>query len=491
MKDMTNVYLDAVRGILGLPGHIVPQRLGFRRKGSSFLMNVQGEPVVIPELSGLSSCSTQTISEFPYQALLTACCRISAASDGEWLLLDVKKTRLLLETLVAQGRIIQTLCDRLLAFAQMRPCFYPALRPGIGVLLRLDTEELLLAAQLLEGYGDAPEGFFFPTAMNLELTTQCPLHCPQCYVHLQSGCHMPLETAKYWLEEAGKLGVVTVNLSGGETMCYPWIYEVIRFAREQGLEADVALSGYGINEESLDRLMEAGVTGIYLSLNGPTAEINAKTRDGFSWIIRSLELLKTRCFHNVWINWVVHNSNISTFPDMLALAEAYGVRGIMVMAFKPDSHNMLPSLPSGEQMQILARQIKEYTGNVEVQIETCYSSLRALSGQKFWGNQNRGPFLGCGAGRDSFSVAIDGRLTPCRHIDLREQEEDLLHYWHHSPVLERLRRPEQKQPCTGCVLEPNCRHCMAVNLKLNGAIFRGDATCPLGSCLQKGGEDRG
>lgn len=491
MKDMTAAYLDAVRSVLGLPGHAVPQRHGFRRKGSSFLINTRGKLAAMPELPGLSPCSTRVIPEFPGQALLTPCCRVSAAANGEWLLLDAKDPLLLLETLAAQGLLAPAVCGRLREFAQLRPCFYPALRPGIGVLLRREAKELLLAAQLLEGCGAAPEGFFFPTNMNLELTTQCPLHCPQCYVHLQPGCHMPLQTAQYWLEQAGRLGVATVNLSGGETMCYPWIYEVIRFARAQGLEADVALSGYGIHDESLDRLLEAGVTGIYLSLNGPTAEINAKTRDGFSWIIRSLELLQARRFSNVWINWVVHDSNIHTFPDMLALAERYGVHGLMVMAFKPDSQNMLPSLPSAEQMQTLARQIGEYTGAVEVQIETCYSSLRALAGQRFWGNQNRGPFLGCGAGRDSFSVALDGRLTPCRHIDLREQADDLLHYWQHSPVLEQLRRPQQKQPCTGCALGQNCRHCMAVNFKLNGAIFRGDATCPLADCLQKGGEDHG
>lgn len=281
--------------------------------------------------------------------------------------------------------------------------------------------------------------------------------------------------------------MATVNLSGGETMCYPWIHEVIRFARAQGLEADVALSGYGIQDESLDRLLEAGVTGIYLSLNGPTAEINAKTRDGFSWIIQSLELLQARRFPNVWINWVVHDSNVHTFSDMLALAERYGVHGLMMMAFKPDSQNMLPSLPSAEQMQTLARQIGEYTGAVEVQIETCYSSLRALAGQRFWDNQNRGPFLGCGAGRDSFSVALDGRLTPCRHIDRREQADDLLHYWQHSPVLEQLRRPQQKQPCIGCALGQNCRHCMAVNLKLNGSIFRGAPLAPWQVACKKEG----
>lgn len=157
---MTAAYLDAVRGVLGLPGHAAPQRHGFRRKGSSFPINTRGELAAVPELSGLSPCSTRAILEFPGQALLTPCCRVSAAANGEWLLLDAKDPLLLLETLAAQGLLAPAVCGRLREFAQLHPCFCPALRPGIGVLLRRDAQELLLAAQLLEGCGAVPEVFF-------------------------------------------------------------------------------------------------------------------------------------------------------------------------------------------------------------------------------------------------------------------------------------------------------------------------------------------
>lgn len=389
-------------------------------------------------------------------------------------------------------RLTAPLYARLSAFLAMRPCFAPALRPGLGIVWVLDAGgkpvDWMLCALLLPGFGSAPMGFYYPVAMNLELTSQCPLHCPQCYCYLQAGRHMPLSVAENYLRQAGKLGVRVVNLSGGETMCYPWICEVVAMAHRCCGEANVALSGYGITPETLDGLLAAGATGFYVSLNGPTEAVNAHTRDGYALAVHTLELLQQRAVKNVWINWVVHDSNADTFPQMIALGERYGVTGIMIMAFKPDSHHELPSLPTAAQMGRIARWVHDYRGALQLEAETCYSSMRALLGKTFWGNSNKGPFCGCGAGRDSFSVSLEGRLSPCRHLELYEDSPDLLEYWQHSPELQRLRQAacHPLPPCDGCDLREACRHCMAVNLKLHGCLTRGDTTCPLAAERQEG-----
>lgn len=388
-------------------------------------------------------------------------------------------------------RLAAPLYARLSAFLAMRPCFAPALRPGLGLVFVLDAAgrpvDWMLCALLLPGFGSAPMGFYYPVAMNLELTSQCPLHCPQCYCYLQSGRHMPLPVAENYLRQAGELGVRVVNLSGGETMCYPWITEVVALAHRYCGEADVALSGYGITPETLDSLLAAGATGFYVSLNGPTEEVNAHTRDGYALAVRTLALLQQRAVKNVWINWVVHNSNADTFPQMIALGEQYGVTGIMIMAFKPDSRHELPSLPTAAQMRRIAGWVHNYHGTLKLQAETCYSSMRALLGKTFWGNSNKGPFCGCGAGRDSFSVSLEGRLSPCRHLELYEDAPDLLEYWQNSPELHRLREAacHPQPPCDGCDLRDACRHCMAINPKLHGCLTRGDATCPLAAERQE------
>lgn len=320
-----------------------------------------------------------------------------------------------------------------------------------------------------------------PVLMNLELTSRCPLRCPQCYCDLSKGKDLPLDTALYWIREAARSRVKTVNLSGGETMCYPGLYRLIQECRDLGMQANVAVSGWGIDRDSLRRLWDAGVWNICVSLNGSTKEINEKTRDGYELALRALELLDEMNFPRTTINWVMHSWGADDFPAMLTLAQTYHVQSLAVMMFKPDASHQLPSIPSQQQMRQVAQQIKAYKGPVHIDVEECFSQMRALVNQRFFVNLNRGPQRGCGAGRDGFSVSVDGKLTPCRHLELEENWATIAEYWEKSPTLQQLRGVEKapRVPCDRCPLNKNCLPCMAANWKQRGELYMGDAACPI------------
>ena len=142
---------------------------------------------------------------------------------------------------------------------------------------------------------------YTPTSMNIELTTNCPLSCPQCYCQLIGGKNIDLHKALYWIKEAGRFGLKQVRLSGGETLCYPYIYEVIAAAHKYCGEAVVALSGFNFTQDVYDKLVDAGVTEIHISLNGSTEKINSLTRGGFELSLSALKLLKRNSFPHTWI----------------------------------------------------------------------------------------------------------------------------------------------------------------------------------------------
>ena len=112
--------------------------------------------------------------------------------------------------------------------------------------------------------------------MNIEITTNCPLHCPQCYCSLTGGKNIDPDTAIYWIKEGAKAGVKYVMLSGGETLCYPHIYELIEAAVKYCGFANVALSGYKFTQEVYEQLLKAGVSGIFISLNGSQKKSTTK-----------------------------------------------------------------------------------------------------------------------------------------------------------------------------------------------------------------------
>ncbi len=324
--------------------------------------------------------------------------------------------------------------------------------------------------------------FARPRMMNIELTTRCPLRCPQCYCDLSQGRDIDLKTAKGFVRQAGALQMQQINLSGGETLVYPHLSELIECCREHGIRANVALSGYGFDAAVLRKLRSAGVGGIFISLNGSTEDVNRNSRDGYDLAIKALETLQQENDPDYLINWVAHRHNVEDFPALVALAKRYGVKTVVVMAFKPDSRHELPSLPSREQLMFLADFIKKYpAGPLKIGIESCFSPLRALVGQKFFVNLNRGIDKGCQAGRDSLSVSVDGKLTPCRHLEIEEDHGSIAEYWRESKVIRQLLTVENdaRPPCQGCGYERYCLHCMAVSWKMHGALLKANDFCEL------------
>ena len=318
--------------------------------------------------------------------------------------------------------------------------------------------------------------------MNIELTSRCPLRCPQCYCSLTGGKDIDLETAIYWIKEGAKFGVKEVMLSGGETMCYPHIFEVVSAAKQYCGGANVALSGYNFNQDTYEKLISAGVTAIYISLNGSTKEINSITRDGYELAISALELLSENKYDNTTINWVMHSSNADDFPNVLKIAEKYNVKFLTVMAVKPDSKKELKTIPTLEQMEFVKSVIRSYKGNVKILVESCFSPMLALvCDTKLFGNMNVGKNKGCGAGRNTFSVSVDGLLSPCRHLEYFESYETLEDYIQKSEIQKKIRglEDEKRKPCKDCRYTDYCRHCLAINSKLHNDIYIGNEHCPI------------
>jgi pyrroloquinoline quinone biosynthesis protein E len=222
--------------------------------------------------------------------------------------------------------------------------------------------------------------------------------------------------------------------------------------------------------------------GIYVSLNGPTAETNQITRDGYDYAISALEVLKNSGFSNTNINWVMHRQTADTLPQMLALAEKYNVKAIVIMQPKPTSSHELNTLPTKEQMYAVADMVRANKSSVALMVESCFSPMLALVGRNaFFGNINRGVSKGCLAGRIMFSVNVEGYFSPCRHLEFFEKHNSVSDYWNNSPFLETLRGLEEqkREPCADCTYGAFCRHCLAINSKIHNDVYIGNEFCAI------------
>lgn len=324
-----------------------------------------------------------------------------------------------------------------------------------------------------------------PYTMNMELTTKCPLKCPFCYCSLNTGKELPIEKAIYWLNNAKKIGIKLLNLSGGETLCYPWLDQVVREATMQDIKVNIALSGYNLSEERLNQLLDAGVYQIYISLNGSSKEINDKSRNGYDLAVKALKLLKQSQFRRYNINWVMQDYNTADFPEVVQLAEAYNVNTIVILGLKPTSKHEMEHYPSKEQLEFIADFINSYNGNVRIMVEPCFSALNIClkthtpSGKT---NFHCTDDPGCMVGSGVLSVDVDGQLTPCRHISKAEEFSSIEEYWEKSVVLNLARNAAKDldPPCSKCCYREACLHCLAINyMGEKGTVRYGFDECPM------------
>jgi pyrroloquinoline quinone biosynthesis protein E len=319
-----------------------------------------------------------------------------------------------------------------------------------------------------------------PEIMNIELTTRCPLRCPQCYCDLHQGKDIKKEVALKYIEQAAKLKIPFINLSGGETLVYPHLMELLKYISIRGLSSAIAISGWGFDSAKLAEIKNAGINEIYVSLNGSTEEINAKSRDGYDKAINALQLLQDDQQVDYYINWVARNDNVGDFPNLVLLAQRYGVKGIVILEQKPDASYVMQATLSKDNFGMLAAYLKQHDQQqVCITVEPCFSPLRAYINNYYLLNRNIGVNKGCGAGRNSMAVDVDGNLIPCRHLLYPEKYDSIEDYWWHSEVLNQLRSFEdhQQEPCQSCYLNKNCISCRAVAGKVEKNLFSGNNYC--------------
>lgn len=121
------------------------------------------------------------------------------------------------------------------------------------------------------------------TLLEIEVTRNCNLHCPVCFASSETG------EADLSLEEISDMYDVIANavgtdgavqITGGEPTCRKDLPEIIRMGREKGFWGiEVNTNGLVIASRPgyLEELVQAGLTGVYLSFDGLTGNVYEAT----------------------------------------------------------------------------------------------------------------------------------------------------------------------------------------------------------------------
>jgi PqqA peptide cyclase len=326
-----------------------------------------------------------------------------------------------------------------------------------------------------------------PLCLLAELTYRCPLQCPYCSNPLELERHgQELATADWQrvLGEAAALGVVQVHFSGGEPLVRRDLPDLVQHARRVGLYTHLSTGGSLADEATLERLRDAGLDAVQISLLDARAASNdwLAGRTSFDRKARAVAAARALGFP-MTLNVVLHRHNLDHLAEIIALACTWQVDRVELAHVQYTGwafRNRAALLPTRAQVEAAETLVAGARARLGTRPEIVHVLPDYFQ-----------PFpKAClhGWGRVFLTVAPDGAVLPCqtaRGISgfafANVQSASLDAIWFHDPAFERFRGTSWlPEPCRSCDRrELDFGGCRCQAFLLTGDAAATDPVCQL------------
>jgi len=297
-----------------------------------------------------------------------------------------------------------------------------------------------------------------PIGMLAELTHRCPLQCVYC--------SNPLELLKAdkelstdaWLalfEEAADLGVLQIHLSGGEPTLRQDLEQFVSCLSRRGVYTNLITAGVGIAEGRMEKLRDAGLDHVQLSIQGAHASTTEKIGNNRGAQEKKFETARrvVELGLPLTINAPIHRHNIEEVPAFIDLALALGAQRLEIANVQYagwallNRNTLMPDRDAVERQVAIVEEAQERLQGI-LAIDFVAPDYFAIYPK---------PCMG-GWARDAFMVAPDGTVLPCHaagtiprlHFE-RFGETGLTDIWLNSPAFNAFRGDDwMLEPCRSC-----------------------------------------
>jgi pyrroloquinoline quinone biosynthesis protein E len=288
-------------------------------------------------------------------------------------------------------------------------------------------------------------------SLHIDILTNCPLKCKQCYKNDSENRLMTLEMFENFIKEAQKLKIFQIAIGGGEPLIHPNIIDFVKTVSKTQMAITITTSGYNLIDKLLDELINSGLNHIQISLNSPKKEINNLSRDGYEHAFSAIKKLSKKNI-SFGINMVIRKDNLKCFDGMVEFAKKYKADNINILRYKYSEHEDYEknSLNSDEFI-FLAESIKKVK-NFNVKVDSAYSNLLIYLNMGLVSKER----VGCGAKRSFIAITSDGSFKPCSHLNIEERAGSIKEYINDSKEIGTVEK------CYSCKYYNLCYGCKAI-----------------------------
>lgn len=287
-----------------------------------------------------------------------------------------------------------------------------------------------------------------PFIVHWELTYQCNLQCPHCYVVPQNSrkelASREIARILNTLKESGTLYVI---FSGGEILTRKDFFEIARTARKKGFALRLLTNGTLIDEAVADRIRDLHPLTVEISLYGSRAQTHDSITacpGSFERSLNALRLLNERDIRTI-VKSLMMKENAAEFGRMKQLAQEIGSQFIYDTVIIPKMDGSVEPCRNRLDREELYSLLYP-----EVQETKKYGTFRDDD-------------LSCSAGINAFSISPFGDVYPCSGFkesggNLREHSISEIQQ---SPIFSKIRSItlSDLRECKGCELIRYCTRC--------------------------------
>jgi AdoMet-dependent heme synthase len=331
-----------------------------------------------------------------------------------------------------------------------------------------------------------------------EITRNCNLECVHCRAAATKGPYTgELDTKAGFklLDQMAELGEPIVILTGGEPLLRQDIFEIAEYGTKKNLRMVMAPNGTLITAKIADRLVDAGIKRISISLDGASRKSHDKFRGvegAFDGALRGIHHAKNAGIE-FQINTTITKTNLDQIPAIQQLAIDLGAV----------AHHIFLLVPTGRGKYIIDQEITatEYEETLNwfydqkertpLQLKaTCaphyYRILRqrAKEDGKTVTFQTHGldaVTRGCLGGTGFCFISHRGIVQPCGFLDINcgdITKESFVEIWKNSKIFKELRNfNELKGKCGACEYKKVCGGCRARAYEATGDYLGEEPLC--------------
>ncbi len=304
-----------------------------------------------------------------------------------------------------------------------------------------------------------------PRQIFWELTTGCNLRCIYCRAsgdELISTDDLSFAECCEVVHRIAEYSPLELVLTGGEPLWRRDVFGIAEYAVRYGLHVALATNGTLIDEAMAERIRDAGIRNVAVSLDGADAVMHDTFRGhqgAFDSAVRGIDLLRELGIRTE-VNATVTRHNVHQLPEMVSLARRLGVRSLYLYLLQPVGCGL--AIPGDqriteEEAQELLKWTCEQAARTTVEVSAmCAPPFKRTAGQGLDAEQSRArrnpqseaDLDRCGAGCSSCFISHRGEVFACSHIPVSAGSLDksgLRQLWEESETLRGFRDPSNME----------------------------------------------